>query len=117
MYKNIENYKGLEGDFIGVFRYIEGDDKESFWIDFQNCMYYTYCKNYDDDTHLLGGKNWWILWPHIPKNDDTIIKNDDGTSNVVWFVDDSSIETDIEKEWDFNNHKPYNYEENTNSNM
>ena len=103
----IDNYKPLIGNCIGVYRYIEGEDHEHFLANFQNCEYYTYNedKGFDNNTHLINGKHWWILWPYIPINDNNIIKNNDGTSNVVWFVSDTSKLFDIDKEWDFQTHK------------
>ena len=99
-------YKPLVCNITPVFRFIDGDDTEMFWVDYQNCVCYTYNNSkYDKNTGLIDGKNWWILWPYIPENVETVGENDNIQSKVKWFVDDSSRTEDIDKEWDFENHK------------
>ena len=96
-------YVPLIGNVVPVYRFVEGEKKEEFWIDAQNCDYYTYCnEEYDEETSLLGGKNWWIMWPYVPEG----TKNEEVTKEIVrWVVDFSSVNNDIDKEWDFENHK------------
>jgi hypothetical protein len=79
---------------------------ETFWADAQNCVCYTYNNSkFSKETSLIDGKNWWILWPYIPENVETIGENDNIKNKVKWVVDDSSRTEDIDKEWDFENHK------------
>lgn len=96
-------YEPLLGNIIPVYRFIEGQKTEEFWMDAQNCCYYTYCDGkYDDETRLYDGKNWWLLWPYIPEG----TKTEDVTKEIAkWIVDDSSIEVDVDKEWDFKKHQ------------
>lgn len=99
-------YKPLVCNIISVYRFIDGDDTETFWLDAQNCVCYTYNNSkFSKETNLFDGKNWWIIWPYIPKNIETIGENDNIKSKVKWFVDDSSRTEDIGKEWDFEKHK------------
>ena len=35
-------YVPLRGFVVPVYRFIEGEDEEQFWVDAQNCEYYTY---------------------------------------------------------------------------
>lgn len=99
-------YKPLVCNITPVYRFIDGDNAEHFWVDAQNCACYTYNNSkYDKNTGLIDGKNWWILWPYIPENVKTIGENVNIRSKVKWFVDDSSRTEDIDKEWDFENHK------------
>lgn len=88
----IDNFKPIIGNIVGNYKYIEGEKEERFFADSQTCEYYTYINPHNE-------KNWWILWPYIPKEDTCITKD-----NIVWFVDDSNIEEDINLMWDFKNH-------------
>lgn len=97
-------YKPFVRNITPVYRFIDGDDIEVFWVDAQNCAFYTYCNSkFSKETGLLDGRDWWILWPYIPEDVETIDENI--KSKVKWVVDDSSRTEDIDKEWDFENHK------------
>lgn len=99
-------YKPLICNITPVYRFIDGDDTEVFWIDAQNCAYYTYNNSkFSKKTNLLDEKNWWILWPYIPENVEAIDEIDNIKSKVKWIVDDSSRTEDIDKEWDFEKHR------------
>ena len=106
-------YKPLVCNITPVYRFIDGDDAEVFWVDAHNCAFYTYNNSkYSKKTRLIDGKNWWILWPYIPENVETIDKKDNIkdkakwlAAKAKWFVDDSSRTEDIDKEWDFEKHK------------
>lgn len=99
-------YKPLVCNITPVYRFIDGDEAEEFLADAQNCAFYTYNNaKYSKKTRLLDGKNWWVLWPYIPENVKTIDKKDNIKNKAKWFVDDSSITEDIDKEWDFEKHK------------
>ena len=102
--ENEAKYVPLRGFVVPVYRFIEGEDEEQFWVDAQNCEYYTYNdKDFDEKTQLIEGKNWWIMWPHIPEG----TKPQDVTREITrWFVEESSVATDVNKEWDFETHKP-----------
>ncbi len=103
MTKEEIKYVPLRGNVVPVYRFIEGDKKEEFWVDAQNCDYYTYNdEDFDEETQLINGKNWWIMWPYVPEG----TKNENVTNEIVrWMVDFSSVSDDINKEWDFDNHK------------
>ena len=106
MTKEETKYKPLVCNITPVYRFIDGDDTEKFWVDAQNCIFYTYNnEKYDKNTGLINGRNWWILWPYIPENVETIDEKDNIKSKAKWFVDDSSRIEDIDKEWDFEKHK------------
>lgn len=107
MSKEEIKYKPLVCNITPVYRFIDGDDAEEFWADAQNCAFYTYYNNAKSSKkpRLLDGKDWWILWPYVPENVETIEENDNIKSKAKWFVDDSSRTEDIDKEWDFEKHK------------
>ena len=98
------DYEILKGQISCCYRYIEGEDKPRYWVDSQNCMYYTYKNDeYDNKSGLILGKNWWIISPYKPTG--TIITKEN--ENLInWFIDDSSVPTDIDYQWDFDNCKP-----------
>ena len=102
MATNINDYEILNGFAIPVYRFIENEDVEHFWIDLQNCLYYTYHnEEYDEITRLIGGNNWWIIFPYKPVGTTITEENQD---IIKYFVGDSSREEDIDKEWDFDKH-------------
>ena len=55
MATNINDYEILSGFAIGCYRFIENEDtKEHFWVDLQNCLYYTYhSDDYNEKTLVL----------------------------------------------------------------
>ena len=101
-----EEFEYIFHNVVGVYRYIEDDDKESYWIDSQNCMYYTNeggAEDYDEKTDLIGGKNWWIIWPAKPIGYEPT-KEDYKGEWPYWYVFESSKTEDQKKEWDFKKH-------------
>jgi len=101
MKQKINYYKPILGEVVPIYLFIEGDDKEKFFVDSQTCDYELY-KKLDKETLLIDGNNWWIMWPHVYKNTKN---NTISTKKIKWFVDASSRTEDIDKEWDFKNHK------------
>ena len=64
-----DEYEYIFRNIIGVYRYIENDETEQYWADSQNCMYHTNeggNEDYDEETDLIDGKNWWIIWSAKP---------------------------------------------------
>lgn len=99
-------YKPFVRNITPVYRFIDGDDTEKLWVDSHNCIFYTYNNSkYSKKTRLIDGRDWWILWPYVPENVETIDEKDNLKSKAKWFVDDSSRTEDIDKEWDFEKHK------------
>lgn len=102
-----KDYEFILGNLIGVYRFIENEDnKEKYWVDSQNCMYYTNeggNESYNENTGLINGNHWWIIWPAKPIG--TIITKEN-QNQIKWFVIESSKTDDELKEWDFNSHKP-----------
>ncbi len=74
----------LEG-IIDCYRYIEGQEKPKYWVDWHNCLYYTMKE--EDEFGLINGKKYWII---ININGKPI-------------VDDATNVEDIDKVWDFKN--------------
>ena len=103
MYTIDDKYELIGGFAIGCYRFIENEDtEEHFWVDMQNCEYYTHhSDDYNEETWLLGGNNWWILLPFKPIGT-TITKENQNL--VKWFVGESSKPGDEDKEWDFDKH-------------
>lgn len=100
------DYQILDNEIRGCYRYVEGDERESFWVDSQNCYYYTYedeDAHFDDKTQLLNGKRWWMIDPVKPHG--TIITKEN-QNLVKWVVFDGTDDKDSFKEWDFKNHCP-----------
>ena len=98
-----KDYEAMHGFAVPVYRFVEGEDSEHFWVDSQNCVYYTYHdEEYDEGTGLIGGKNWWMMFPYKPKG--TTI-TEENQNLIKWFVGDSSKEEDVDKEWDFDKHR------------
>ena len=100
---NINDYEeAFTGLAIPVYRFVEGEDSEHYWVDLQNCVYYTYYdEKYDKETGLINGKNWWIMFPYKPKG---VAITKDNQNLIKWFVGDSSKTEDVDKEWDFDKH-------------
>lgn len=96
--KDIE-YVEYSGFVIPCYIYVEGSDKEEYWVDLQNAYFNFIDKEIDESTNKINGFNWWVITPHIPKNKKKI--ND---SDVKWFVSDSSLNNDTNFEWDFEKH-------------
>ena len=99
----IDNYEYLKNFVVPCYRYIEGEKKEKYWVDIQNCEYFTYDKVDDSNGLFRGKKNFWIIWPCKPKG---VTLTEDNQDLVKWFVCDSSVEEDENLEWDFDNHEP-----------
>ena len=94
-------YVPVRGNVVSVYLFIEGNQGEEFWMDSQNCEYHLYCSEfYDEKTGLFCGKNWWLLWPCVPEGTEDFTK-----VKVKWYVDDSSVNDDVGKEWDLKKHK------------
>lgn len=101
-----DEYEYIFRNIIGVYRYIENDETERYWVDSQNCMYHTNeggNEDYDEETDLIDGKNWWIIWPAKPIGYELTIEDCNGEW-PHWYVIESSKVEDENKEWDFNKH-------------
>ena len=95
-------YEAVSAFSVGCYQYIDGQPQESFYVDSQNCDYHTYNnKNYDKETGLINGKNWWIICPHMPKGTEP---SENNKHLLKWYVSDSSKDEDLDKEWNFNEH-------------
>lgn len=97
------DYVPLTGFCTPAYRFIEGENVESFWVDSQNCYILTVP---DGDETLIDGKNYWIIEPAKPKGM-KIDNEEQFKQHCKWLVFWSSIEDDEDKEWDFKEHKPY----------
>lgn len=92
-----EEYESINGFIVCAYEYVEGNEKESYWVDSQNLYVHISEQDYN-------GKNWWMIEPFKP----ILIKLDDfDKDSVKWFVTDTSVDSDYDKEWDFNKHKPF----------
>ena len=108
MKNNGVKYVPVCGVVVPCYRYIDDGlyKSEEFWVDCQNCEYYTYLDgHYDEGTNLVDGHDWWIIYPYVPeemrfKNVGEILGK-----HIKWIVEDSNIEEDIDREWDFKKHK------------
>lgn len=96
------DYEDVNAFVVPMYRYIEGKSKEEWWVDSQNCMYYTFQET-DKEFDLINGRKWWLISPMKPKG--TVITKDN-RNLIKWIVDFSSEDDDMDKEWDFKNHKP-----------
>lgn len=97
-------YEFIFANIVGVYRYIEGEKCEQYWVDSQNCEYNTFhAKGYDEETELIDGKNWWIIWPAKPIGY-TPTEEDMKKPWKWWYVMDSSKTEDHNKEWNFEKH-------------
>lgn len=93
---NHDKYRPVSCGFATpCYSYIEGEEQESYWIDSQNCEYYFW----DDEDD--GIERHWMIEAYIPRDAKEITKEE-----IKWFVTLGPNE-DIDKEWDFNKHKPY----------
>lgn len=101
----IEKYEYLNCMFTPAYLYIEGDEHEKYWVDSQNLYYHT-SNLMDDKTELIDNKNWWIIEPLKIKG--TKVTEENHKELIKHFVTDSSIESDVDKEWNFTEHKPIN---------
>ena len=51
-------YKPLVCNITPVYRFIDGDDAEEFWVDAQNCTFYTYNnEKYSKKTRLIDSRD------------------------------------------------------------
>lgn len=96
-----KTYVPLYGFVIPAYLYIEGEEKERYWVDSQNIDYYLYNKNIIDDN-----KNWWMICPYKPEGVTITAENQEEL--VKWCVYDTSVDDDEDKKWDFETHKPIN---------
>lgn len=104
-------YTYISGYVTPACRYIEGEEKVTYWIDFQNCMVHTVPEEGEEETAKTNGKNWWIIEPMKPKG--MVISNQEEWNKYVkWFVTWSSIYEDEDCEWDFETLKPIKNESN-----
>lgn len=82
-------------DIIPVYTYIEGDNKEDYYVDFQNAIYYLL----DDTGEPV--ENWYIIAPYVHKD---LYDTPYTEKDFKWFVILSSNPKCIRYEWDFENH-------------
>lgn len=99
---NIE-YEHLSGFVIPAYSYEEGDKNEQFWVDSQNCLFYFLDDEPDDGPAgiMKDGKKHWMMDPIKPVG---IKITEDNIDLVRWIVTIGPDE-DMEKEWDFDNHR------------
>ena len=102
---NNKEYVPFPGPGKGVepcISYIEGKEKEDFWVDWQSCIFY-----FVDGYGLSIKENWWIISPYIPSEGFWEEEDDEKRKEMtIYLVTDSSIESDWNKEWDFDRHCP-----------
>lgn len=98
-----DNYECIKCGISPAITYIEGDDREEYWVDFQNAEYYIY-QDVDEKTNLIDGKKWWFLTEYKLKGVELTNENEDDI--VKWFVFDSYSCSDVNLEWDFEKHEP-----------
>lgn len=84
------------------YTYKEDDDHEDTWIDDQNAEYNLY-NDVDKDTGLIDGKKWWMISPYKPKG--SVVTKENEKELLSWRVSDSYDGSDIDKEWNFKEHK------------
>lgn len=102
----MEGYELINNWCTPAYSYVEGDKKEHWWADSQNCFYYVICEETDPDTDKrYDGKKYWIIEPHKPEGIVITDKNyEELKSQIKWLVTDTSEESDSGKEWDFDKH-------------
>jgi len=101
---NILDYEILYNMIRPCYRYIEGNDKVEWWVDDQNCWYYTNKKINELNGLYEGKKNCWIISPFKPKG--TTLKEEKDEILIKWFVEDSTNSDDIGYLWDFDKNVP-----------
>ena len=95
-----DEYGPLCMDFEPCYTYLEGDERERRWVDYQNMCYCFLGKEKDG---LIDGKKFWSISPEKP-NGATL--TEDNLHLIKWFVEWSSEDSDIGYEWDFEKHEP-----------
>lgn len=104
----MEGYEIIRAFIRPAYSYIEGDNRERYWVDSQNCYYHIVCEETDEQTNLrFDGKKYWIVEPFKPK--DIVLTAENWSENknkIKWLVTDTSEDCDSETEWDFKEHKP-----------
>lgn len=102
----MKDYKPIIALVKPAYSYVEGDDKEHYWLDSQSCFYYMIYEETDENTFQRhDGKKYWIIEPYIPKDITISDKNfKDVEPLIKWFVTDTSEECDEGKEWNFEKH-------------
>lgn len=103
--RNIKDYRYINNWCVPMYSYIEGQEHQEYWVDSQNCEYYFLCNEKYIEKHNLKEKKWWLITPMIDKNIEKITEENRDTVEVFYFVDFSSEEADINKEFDMDNNK------------
>ena len=101
----INNYTYVKGFCIPNYWYVEGDEKEEYWVDDNNLYYNKFNDNYDSNE---GGekkdeRKWWIIAPCMPTNTPL---TEETKHLLKWLVAESyHPEEDYAfYEWDFDKH-------------
>lgn len=98
----MEEYELLNGFVTPAYQYIEGWEQEMHWVDYIH-LYLHVDDIVNEETNLIDGKNWWIIEPMKPKG--TTVTEENYKDVVKWFVTETPVEDDWNKEWDFDKHK------------
>lgn len=103
----MEGYEIIKAIVRPAYSYIEGDPKEHYWVDSQNCWYHLICEETDEKTdQRFDGKKYWIIEPYKPVGIQITKENyEDIKHSIKWLVTDTSEKLDEEREWDFEQHK------------
>lgn len=98
-------YELLNGFATPAYQYMEGWEQEMSWVDSIH-LYLHIDDIMNEETNLIDGKNWWIIEPMKPKG--TTVTEENHKDIVKWVVTDTSVESDWNKEWNFDRHKVNN---------
>lgn len=102
----MEGYEIIQSWVRPAYSYVEGDERERYWVDSQNCYYHIVCEETDEKTDKrFDGKKYWIIEPYKPVG---VILTEENFKElqpqIKWLVTDTSEEIHEEREWDFDNH-------------
>lgn len=103
----MDGYEIIKNWCRPAYSYIEGDKKERYWVDSQNCWYHMICEETDEKTDKrFDEKKYWIIEPYKPIG--IQITNDNFEEikpKIKWLVTDTSEVDDRGKEWNFEKHQ------------
>lgn len=101
----MQGYEIITAFVRPAYSYIEGEEREHYYLDSQNCFYHEIVIATDDECKRKDGKKYWIIEPYKPEGITITEENyEEIKSQIKWLVSYSSEDDDEDKEWDFNNH-------------
>ena len=101
----MEGYEQINAFVTPAYSYVEGNKREHYYYDSQNCFYHELFIATGDDGKRRDGKKYWIIEPYKPEGITITEENyEEVKSQIKWVVSCSSEDNDEEKEWDFDKH-------------